>query len=154
MSRGSYSAGKRERDTAKSRKKREKAQRRDRKRVEGRTEVPIADPEEVTGDLVAAERAAQAKFAASKGPRSIPCRLFVGSLSWDTNEDSLRQVFAKFGPVSDGVIVQDRDTGKSRGFGFITMENRKDATRAIDSLDGSDLDGRQLVVKVATERSR
>ena len=65
-----------------------------------------------------------------------------------------RYQLGEFGVVSDAVIVADRDTGKSRGFGFVTMENRKDATKAIDALHESELDGRIIVVNVATERSR
>jgi len=150
-----YSAGKRQRDADKARKKRDKAERRMRKREQGRGEIPIATQEDVTGDLIAAEQAArEQRDAMPSGAKAIPCRLFVGSLSWDTSEDSLKAAFEEFGRVSDAVIVNDRDTGRSRGFGFVTMENRKDATRAIDELDGADLDGRNIVVNVATERRR
>ncbi len=54
--------------------------------------------------------------------------------------------------VSEASVVTDRDSGHSRGFGFVTMTDRKDAPRAIETLDGSDLDGRNIVVNVATER--
>ena len=57
-----------------------------------------------------------------------------------------------FGEVSDAVVIEDRDTGRSRGFGFVTMADRKDASKAIDAMDGSELDGRTIVVNVATER--
>ena len=63
-------------------------------------------------------------------------------------------MFGKFGKVTDAVVVSDRDTGKSRGFGFVVMEDRKDAAKAIQELDGSELDGREIVVNLATERKR
>ena len=57
-------------------------------------------------------------------------------------------------PVADAIVMRDRDTGKSRGFGFVTMESRKDAAKAVQTLNGAELDGSNLVVSVATERSR
>jgi len=155
MSRGNYSMGKRQRDTEKARKKRRKAERRAQKREHGTSEVPISSPEVVTGDLVAAERNIKAKRAAAEADaRTIPSRLFIGGLSWDTNADDLRAAFEKIGEVADAAVVTDRDTGKSRGFGFVTMADRRDASKAIDAMDGAELDGRNIVVNVATERTR
>ena len=155
MSRGSYSGGKRQRDADKARKKKRKDRKRQDRRAEGPGEVPIADPEEITGDLVVIERQKKAeRAAAEKDARGIPCRLFVGGLSWDTSEEELKRVFAQHGPVAEAVIVNDRDTGKSRGFGFVTMQDRRDATKAIEALADSELDGRTIVVNVATERRR
>jgi len=86
MSRGNYSMGKRQRDTEKARKKRRKAELRAQKRLSGPGEVPISEQQDVTGDLVAAEREIVAKRAAAvAGARSIPSRLFVGGLSWNTH---------------------------------------------------------------------
>ena len=153
MSRGNYSMGKRQRDNEKARRKRRKAERRQQKREDGPSEIPIASADEVTGDLDAAERDVKAKRAAAEaGARSIPSRLFVGGLSWGTTADELRAAFEKIGAVSDVAVVTDRDTGKSRGFGFVTMADRRDANRAIDEMNGAELDGRALVVNVATER--
>jgi len=153
MSRGNYSMGKRQRDQEQARKKRRKAERRATKRRTGPGEVPISETEEVTGDLIAAERDVKAKRAAAEAnARSIPSRLFVGGLSWNTNGDELRAAFEQIGAVKDAAVVTDRDTGKSRGFGFVTMADRKDADRAISEMDGSELDGRMIVVNVATER--
>ena len=155
MSRGSESMGKRQRDNEKARRKRDKAARRQQKREAGPSEIPIATADDITGDLIEAERDMRAKRAeAEAGARSIPSRLFVGGLSWDTNADDLRVAFEKFGQVADAAVVSDRDTGKSRGFGFVTMADRKDADRAIDEMDGAELDGRSIVVNVATERRR
>lgn len=93
----------------------------------------------------------------AKRPRpaaTIPSRLFVGSLSWDTTEEALNNLFSQCGEVTDVVILSDRNTGRSRGFGFVTFSDRKDGTRAIEQLDGWELDGRNIVVRVATGRDR
>jgi RNA recognition motif-containing protein len=78
----------------------------------------------------------------------------VGGISYDTTGEQLNAAFAEFGAVSEAAVVKDRDTGQSRGFGFVTMANRKDAGRAIDALNGSELNGRRLMVNVATDRQR
>jgi RNA recognition motif-containing protein len=149
-----YSMGKRRRDTEKARKKKQRAERRDRKRRAGPSEIPIATVEEVTGDLDVIERQVRARQSQDRGAKAIPSRLFVGSLSWDTNEHDLREAFGEYGNVTDAVVVCDRNTGKSRGFGFVVMEDRKDAAKAIKELDGAELDGREIVVNLATERTR
>ena len=155
MSRGDYSMGKRARDQEKARKKKRKDERRAQKRASGPSEVPVCSAEEVTGDLVAAERDIRARRAeAEADSRTVPSRLFVGGLSWNTNADDLRDAFGKIGDVADAAIVTDRDTGKSRGFGFVTMADRRDANKAIEEMDGAELDGRNIVVNVATERRR
>ena len=146
MSRANYSGGKRQRDADKARKKKAKERKRRERRAEGPAEVPIAEPEDITGDLDVIER--------QKDARGIPCRLFVGGLSWDTSEEDLLKAFAAHGPVVEAVIVNDRDTGRSRGFGFVEMEDRRDATKAIEALADTELDGRTIVVNVATERKR
>ncbi|MCA9693602.1 MAG: RNA-binding protein [Myxococcales bacterium] len=78
--------------------------------------------------------------------------LFIGRLSWDTVEDDLRDLFASVGPVEKAVIITDRDTGRSRGFGFVTMGDEKAAARAIEELDGAELDGRAIRVRIAESR--
>jgi len=155
VSRGNYSMGKRQRDAEKARKKRRKAERRDRKRREGTSSIPIADPEDITGDLEVVEREAKRKRAEAEADNtSIPARLFVGGLSWDTTEDTLREAFERIGAVADVAIMTDRDTGRSRGFGFVTMADLRDAKQAIEEMDGYELDGRVLAVDTATERKR
>ena len=159
MARGSYSAGKRQREADKARKKKDKAEKRAQRRERGPSsgEDMIATVDEIVGNLPSIEEALFAIEQGAQAPRQatgVPCRLFVGGLSWDTTEDSLRAAFGEFGPVIDAVIVNDRDTGRSRGFGFVTMESRRDASRAMDELHDTDLDGRNIVVNVATERSR
>ena len=80
--------------------------------------------------------------------------LYVGNLTFNTSSAELEALFAQHGPVSKAQVVTDRDTGRSRGFGFVEMESADDAQKAISSLDGKDLDGRPLTVKLAKERSR
>jgi RNA recognition motif-containing protein len=81
-------------------------------------------------------------------------RLFVGGLSWDTSDDGLRAAFEEFGGVVEAKVITDRDTGRSRGFGFVTMENRDAAEKAKEAMDGATLDGRSIRVDEAHERSR
>lgn len=155
MNRGNYSAGKRQRDADKAQRKREKAERRALKRERGPSPEEITTMEAVVGNLPSSEQALrdmELRNSASRAAATLPCRLYVGGLSFDTQTDTLRAAFEEHGPVADAVILQDRATGRSRGFGFVTMANRKDATKAIAALDGTQLDGRSLVVKVATER--
>lgn len=78
--------------------------------------------------------------------------IFVGNLSFQTTEADLRTAFEAFGPVSRVSIMTDRDTGRSRGFGFVEMENDQQGEDAIAALNGSDLDGRALNVNVARPR--
>ena len=80
--------------------------------------------------------------------------LYVGNLTFNTSSAELEALFAQHGPVSKAQVVTDRDTGRSRGFGFVEMKSADDAQKAISSLDGKDLDGRQLTVNLAKERSR
>jgi len=80
-------------------------------------------------------------------------RLFVGGLSWGTTEEGLREAFGKFGTVEDAKIVTDRETGRSRGFGFVGFAEADEAQNALQALNGADLDGRTLRVDHATERT-
>ena len=80
-------------------------------------------------------------------------RLYVGNLSFETNEDSLRAAFSEDGRnVTNIDIVTDRETGRPRGFGFVEMGSDADAQAAIQALDGADLDGRNIKVNEAKER--
>ncbi|MGK0360294.1 MAG: cold-inducible RNA-binding protein [Bradymonadia bacterium] len=80
-------------------------------------------------------------------------KLFVGGLSWDTNSDGLRTAFEQYGEVTDSAVISDRETGRSRGFGFVTFANGSDADNAIEAMNGQELDGRALNVNVARERA-
>ena len=79
-------------------------------------------------------------------------RLFVGGLSFSTSSEGLRDAFARFGPVQSAAVMTDRETGRSRGFGFVEMATEEEAERAISALNGSQLDGRMIRVDKATPR--
>jgi cold-inducible RNA-binding protein len=81
-------------------------------------------------------------------------KLFVGSLAWGTTDDSLREAFESFGAVSDAKVITDRETGRSRGFGFVTFEQPEDADAAIEAMNGAELDGRNIAVNEAQDRRR
>ena len=79
-------------------------------------------------------------------------RLYVGNLNYDTQDFDLRNHFSQYGEVVSANIVTDRDTGRSRGFGFVEMASEDEARAAISGLDGAELDGRQLKVNEAKPR--
>ncbi|HSL19849.1 MAG TPA: RNA-binding protein [Methylomirabilota bacterium] len=81
-------------------------------------------------------------------------KLFVGSLSWNTTDEGLREAFAPFGEIAEAVVVSDRDTGRSRGFGFVTFEDDEAADQAVAALNGTELDGRTIRVDVAQAKER
>ena len=78
--------------------------------------------------------------------------IFVARLNYDTLEDTLRSAFEAYGEVTSAKIVIDRETGRSKGFGFVEMSDDESATKAIEDLNDSDLDGRTIVVKKAEPR--
>jgi RNA recognition motif-containing protein len=76
-------------------------------------------------------------------------KLFVGNLDWSVTGDDLRAVFSAVGTVADAVVLMDKMTGRSRGFGFVTMGTEDEAKAAVEKLNGSDLKGRKINVNVA-----
>ncbi|CAN8252032.1 unnamed protein product [Cochlearia groenlandica] len=80
-------------------------------------------------------------------------KLFIGGMEYGMNEDSLREAFSKYGEVVDTKVILDRDTGRSRGFGFVTFTSTEAASSAIQALDGRDLHGRIVKVNYAHERT-
>ena len=76
-------------------------------------------------------------------------KLFIGSLSFSTSTERLRETFARVGTVESASVVTDRDTGRSRGFGFVEMATTEDANEAVARLNGSELDGRRIKVELA-----
>lgn len=80
-------------------------------------------------------------------------KLFIGGLSWNTDDNLLRQKFEEFGAVEEAVVVKDRDTGRSRGFGFVRYTNDADAQNAIGNMDGQEFDGRKVRVDKASDRA-
>jgi RNA recognition motif-containing protein len=83
----------------------------------------------------------------------MPTKLFVGSLSFDTTDESLREAFAAHGSVVSAVVIRDRDSNRSRGFGFVEYENADEAKTAISELDGKEVDARVVHVSLAQERT-
>ena len=79
-------------------------------------------------------------------------KLFVGGLSWGTDDNGLRAAFEQYGEVLEAKVITDRDTGRSRGFGFVTFAESADADSAMDEMNGSELDGRTLNVNEARDR--
>jgi cold-inducible RNA-binding protein len=79
-------------------------------------------------------------------------KLFVGNLSFNTTENDLQDAFAAFGTVTEANLMMDRTTNRPRGFGFVTMASAEEAQKAIQGLNGKDLDGRALTVNVARPR--
>jgi RNA recognition motif-containing protein len=80
-------------------------------------------------------------------------RLYVGNLSFDATQEDLRQLFSEVGEVVDLKVIEDRDTGRSRGFAFVTMATPELAKEAIAKLDGQEVGGRPLRVNIAEERN-
>ena len=78
--------------------------------------------------------------------------IYVGNLPWTTTNDELADMFAPFGQVTKAQIITDRDTGRSRGFGFVEMATEQEAQAAIDAMNTSDLNGRPLTVNIAKPR--
>ncbi|KAH7510905.1 hypothetical protein ACOSP7_006406 [Xanthoceras sorbifolium] len=85
--------------------------------------------------------------------RCMSSKLFVGGLSYSTDDQSLREAFAGFGDVTEARIITDRDTGRSRGFGFVNFSSEDSANSALSSMDGQELNGRNIRVSFANERT-
>ena len=81
-------------------------------------------------------------------------KIYIGNLPWSATETELTEMFSKFGSVTSSTILTDRETGRSRGFGFLEMSEAEDADKAIQALDGTDMGGRALRVNEAEQRER
>ena len=80
-------------------------------------------------------------------------KLYVGNLSWGVNDDSLKAAFAEFGEIASAQVAIDRMTGRSRGFAFVEFTNAEDAAKAVEGLNGRELDGRELRVNIAMPKT-
>jgi RNA recognition motif-containing protein len=80
--------------------------------------------------------------------------IYVGNLSYDTHDSDLEQAFAAHGAVDSARVIMDRDSNRSKGFGFVEMENQSEAENAISTLDGTDLQGRTIKVNEAKPREK
>ncbi len=78
--------------------------------------------------------------------------LFVGSLPWSVNDEQLAQIFAEAGAVESARVITERDSGRSKGFGFVEMADEEGAKKAIDTLNGKEIDGRAITVNEARPR--
>ena len=78
-------------------------------------------------------------------------KIFVGSLPWSITSDSLKELFVQFGEITEAILITDRDTGRSKGFGFVTFANAEDAQKALE-LNGKEVEGRTIVVNLAKPR--
>ena len=76
-------------------------------------------------------------------------KLFIGSLSWGTTSEALREAFEKAGTVQDAVVISDRMSGRSKGFGFVEMSTEEEATAAIEMWNEKEMDGRKIIVNEA-----
>jgi len=76
-------------------------------------------------------------------------KVFVGSLSWDTTDESLKEFFSQVGTVEEAVVIRDKMSGRSKGFGFVTFATEEEAREAIEKLNDAELDGRQIKVDEA-----
>lgn len=80
-------------------------------------------------------------------------KLFVGSLSFNTTEDALRDHFSQAGTVESATVITDKMSGRSKGFGFVEMATEEEAQKAVDELNGKELDGRELTVNIARPKT-
>ena len=78
--------------------------------------------------------------------------MYVSNLGFHTSDDDLRKLFEQFGQVSSAKVITDRETGRSRGFGFVEMASNTEATSAMDKLNGKEIEGRSISVTVAREK--
>lgn len=81
-------------------------------------------------------------------------QLFVGGLDWNTTSDSLRDTFETVGPIEEAKVITDRESGRSKGFGFVTFTNPSDATQAVETLNGAMIDGRSIRVNWSESKGR
>jgi RNA recognition motif-containing protein len=157
-----FTGGKRQREANRDRRKKEKADRLRNNRLlraqgidpstglregEAPAEPPAAGLPEVRLEDVVISVPSRSRHS-SMGPT----KLFVGGLDWNTSSQDLRAAFEKFGPVVEAIVVTDRNSGRSRGFGFVSFERAPDAELAIKTMDGAELDGRPVKVNRAEGR--
>jgi RNA recognition motif-containing protein len=149
-----YSGGKRQREAERDRKTRDKEERLRRNRelrAKGIGGSDVISTPEVLPEVKLEDIVLGVPPRPKRGSVG-PTKLFVGGLSWDTTTDGLRTAFAKFGVLVEATVIPDRETGRSRGFGFVTFENPRDADVAVKQMNGAELDGRTLKVNRAEAR--
>ncbi|KAL8097704.1 hypothetical protein AgCh_030718 [Apium graveolens] len=120
------------------------------------TDIPLLDRlnEDVGGRLLTVNKAAPRGSPPAERVFAPSFRVYVGNLPWEVDSSRLEQVFSEHGKVIDAKVVYDRESGRSRGFGFVTMASETEVNDAIAALDGQSLEGRAIRVNVAEERPR
>lgn len=78
-------------------------------------------------------------------------KLFIGSLPWSISSEALAELFSQYGEITDAVVISDRETGRSKGFGFVTFSNEESAKAALE-MDGREVEGRSIIVNIAKPR--
>ena len=86
--------------------------------------------------------------------RCMSSKIFVGGLSYGTNDEGLKEAFSNFGDVDSAKVIMDRESGRSKGFGFVEFSNEEGANAAVQGMDGQELNGRNIRVSIAQERER
>ena len=150
-----YSQGKRQREDNQKKSNEDKARRRAEKRERGPGVVPIVNGTlgmEASPSVEDIMASLQRGAGGERSAAPLPSRLFVGGLSDDVTESDLMSAFGAFGVVADCIVMRDRDSRAPRGFGFVTMADRRAATKAVRDLSGFELDGRNIRIDIATER--
>jgi hypothetical protein len=151
-----FSGGKRQREAERDRKKKDKAERLRRNRfLRSQGVEPGGTEESPTGEALPAVALEDVVISVAPKPRrqtTGPVKLFVGGLSWDTTSEALNAAFARFGTIEEAMVISDRLTGRSRGFGFVTFATPAEAAQAVKEMNGADLDGRSLKVNNAESR--
>ena len=115
--------------------------------------VPISPEVALVDAVLTADLSEAPKAESPSARRGRSRKTFTGGLSWGVDDERLRRAFEEFGEVSSPKIIVDRETGRSRGFGFVTFQTEDEAAAAMRALDGKDLDGRTIRVNEAQERS-
>jgi len=148
-----FRGGKRQREADRERRKKDKAERLRRNRL-ARAQEPDADMAAAPESLppVALEDVVSTVPSQSRRQSIGPLRLFVGGLHGTTTVEALRAAFGRFGPIEDAIVIHDRMTGRSRGFGFVTFADSAAAAAAMAEMNGRELDGRILKVNNAEGR--
>ncbi|CAH2078042.1 unnamed protein product [Thlaspi arvense] len=123
---------------------------------EAETAVEKFNRYDLNGRLLTVNKAAPRGSRPERQPRTYEpaFRVYVGNLPWDVDNGRLEQLFSEHGKVVEARVVYDRETGRSRGFGFVTMSNEAELNDAIAALDGQNMEGRAIRVNVAEERPR
>lgn len=92
------------------------------------------------------------RYETERERKEMSQKVYVGGLSWDTKDDELKRAFETFGEVEEAIVIKDRMTDRSRGFGFVTFAENDAAAEAIEKMNGTELDGRTITVNEARER--